>query len=46
MFLTALDLEGETSSKKTTNNLITLLDELLLVDIRDQFRGIIYLLQQ
>ncbi|GIJ97977.1 hypothetical protein Aspvir_000085 [Aspergillus viridinutans] len=44
MFLTALELERKTSSEKTTNDLVTLLDELLFVAIRYQFRDIIYLL--
>ncbi|RHZ48190.1 uncharacterized protein CDV56_100746 [Aspergillus thermomutatus] len=43
MFLAALDLEGETS-EKTTKDLVTLLDELLFIAIRYQFRDIVYLL--
>jgi ankyrin repeat protein len=44
MFLTTLELKRETSWEKATNNLGTLLDELLFIAIRYQFRDIIYLL--
>jgi glycerophosphodiester phosphodiesterase len=43
MFLAALDLEKNTSCEETAH-LVTLLDELLFIAIRYQYRDIIYLL--